>query len=95
MTASGKKFFVRDDRSEVDRLQKLYVDSKHMDRMIDGGKIPTEATAAVWITNHGLESSRAALSFEELIEMLLDMSRFAEKLSKLEIASSAPSVDSD
>jgi len=27
--------------------------------------------------------------------MLLDMSRFAEKLSKLEIASSAPSVDSD
>jgi len=59
----------------------LYVDSKHMDRMIDGGKMPTEATAAVWITNRGLESSRAALSFEELLQMLLHMTRFADALA--------------
>jgi hypothetical protein len=63
-TASGQKFFERNDKSEGERLNLLYVDSKHMDRMIDGGKIPTEATAAVWITNHGLESSRATLSFD-------------------------------
>ncbi len=83
-TASGEKFFERNDGSEAERLQMLYVDSKHMDSMIDGGKLPTEATAAVWITNQGLESSRAALSFEELLEMLLNMGRLAERLSTLE-----------
>ena len=82
--ASGEKFFERNDGSEAERLQILYVDSKHMDQMIDGGKIPSEATAAVRITNRGLESSRAALSFEELLEMLLNMGRLAERLAALE-----------
>jgi len=82
--ASGEKFFEPNDGSEAERLQILYVDSKHMDQMIDGGKIPSEATAAVRITNRGLESSRAALSFEELLEMLLNMGRLAERLATLE-----------
>ena len=94
-TASGEKFFERNDGSEAERLQMLYVDSKHMDRMIDGGKIPTEATAAVWITNHGLESSNAALSFEELLEMLLNMGRLAERLSMLEPSTANPSLNPD
>jgi hypothetical protein len=83
-TASGKKLFERNDKSEADRLNSLYVDSKHMDQMIEGGKIPTEATAAIWITNQGLESSRATLLFDELLEMLLQMGRLAEQLSKFE-----------
>jgi hypothetical protein len=83
-TASEEKLFEKNDGSEAERLQILYVDSKHMDRMIDGGKIPTEATAAVWITNQGLESSRAALSFDELVEMLFNMGRLADRLSTLE-----------
>jgi hypothetical protein len=82
--ASGEKFFEPNDGSEAERLQILYVDSKHMDQMIDGSKIPSEATAAVRITNRGLESSRAALSFEELLEMLLNMGRLAERLATLE-----------
>jgi len=80
-TASGEKFFERNDKSEAERLHSLYVDSKHVDDMIDGGKIPTEATAALWITNHGLESSRATLSFDELAEMLLNMGRLDQRLS--------------
>jgi hypothetical protein len=55
-----------------------------MDQMIDGGKLPTEATAAVWITDEGLESSRAKLSFEELVEILLQMKRLSERLSGLD-----------
>jgi hypothetical protein len=82
-TGSGEKLFERNDRSDGERLHYLYVDSKHMDRMIDGGKLPTEATVAVWITNHGLESNRAALSFDELFEMLIHMGRLAEQLSTL------------
>jgi hypothetical protein len=81
--ASGEKLFEKDDKSEAERLQALYVDSKHMDLMIDGGKIPAEATSAIWITNQGLESNRAALSFDELAEMLLNMARLAERLSTL------------
>jgi hypothetical protein len=94
-TASGEKFFEPNEKSEAERLQMLYVDSKHIDRMIDGGKIPTEATAAIWITNHGLESSRATLSFDELIEMLLNMGRLAERRSKLEPTSAEPSASPD
>ena len=89
-TASGEKFFEKDDKSEAKRLQMLYVGSKHMDSVIAGGKIPTEATVAVWITNHGLESSRATLSFDELLEMLLNMGRLAERLSKLEPTTATP-----
>jgi len=93
--ASGEKFFEQNDGSEAERLQMLYVDSKHLDRMIDGGKIPTEATAAIWITNKGLESSRAVLSFDELLELLRNMGHLAEQLSKLEPSITDPSLNSD
>jgi hypothetical protein len=93
--ASGEKLFETNDGSEGERLQKLYVDSKHMDQMIDGGKLPTQATAAIWITNDGLESSRTKLSFEELVEMLLQMRRLAERLSIISpsAANSTPNPD--
>jgi hypothetical protein len=66
-----------------------------MDSMIDGGKLPTEATAAIWITNNGIESIRAVLSFEELLEMLLNMGRLAEKLSKFEPPTANSSLNPD
>jgi hypothetical protein len=54
-----------------------------MEERIREGRIPTEATAALWITNQGLESSDADMSFEELVSMLLEMGRLAERLSTL------------
>ncbi len=80
-TASGGRFFEKGDNSSAERLCFLYNDSKHMDSRIDNGEIRTEATAAVWITNRGLESSRATLSFDELLKMLLHMGTLAERLS--------------
>jgi hypothetical protein len=80
MTASGQTLFEKGDGSDSERLYTLYIDSKHADTMIDGGKIPTEATATIWITNVGLESNRAALSFDELREQLLGMGRLADRL---------------
>jgi predicted RNA-binding Zn-ribbon protein involved in translation (DUF1610 family) len=82
-TASKVKFFQKNDNSEAERLHTLYVDSKHMDQMIDGGRLPTEATAAIWITNLGLESSRATVTFDELFEMLRHMAELADQLSTL------------
>ena len=82
--ASGESFYDKDDGSSAERLQILYVESKHMDRMIDGGRMPDEATAAIWITNGGVECSRATLSFGELTELLLQMSSLADRLSILD-----------
>jgi len=65
----GKQVFMPGNMGKLERLQKLYVDSKHMDQMIDGNRIPEEATSAIWITNNGLESKRAKLTFDELVEL--------------------------
>lgn len=81
VTASGIDLFVRGDQSDGERLNKLYNDSKHMNRMIVGGQLPPEATAGLWITNQGLESSRASLSFDEIAEMIPVMLDQAKKLS--------------
>lgn len=94
-TASRQKVFERGSGSEAERLHDLYIDSKHMDQMIDGGRLPNEATAAIWIINRGLESSRATISFNELLEMLLNMGRLAEQLSKLEPPAANPMLNPD
>jgi len=57
-----------------------------MDKRIASGEIPTGATAAIWITNQGLEGSNkdgneVALSFDELLKLLVDMRQVAEKLA--------------
>jgi hypothetical protein len=84
--ATGAKLFEPKDNSTMERLNKLYNDSKHMEERIDQAEIPTEATASVWITNQGLESARAPLgvSFADLVGILTSMGQLAEKLSRLE-----------
>jgi DNA-directed RNA polymerase subunit RPC12/RpoP len=79
-TASGT--FKLKGAGVVKRLRQLYNVSKHMNKEIRGGQIPTEATAAIWITNHGLESKGVRLSFDELLATLRQMDRVAEELSK-------------
>jgi hypothetical protein len=81
--ASGEKIYQDGDGSPEERLQKIYVDAKHMDQMISGDKLPKEATAGVWITNAGLASARAVLAYAELHAILMNMHGLAEKLSKL------------
>jgi hypothetical protein len=90
-TASGRKVFDDGDNSNEERLYRLYIRSKHMDRMIDSGQIPTEATAALWITNQGLECSKAALSFEELLSLLKWVAGAADRISRLDLGSSSQS----
>lgn len=51
-----------------------------MDHMIDGGRMPTEATSAIWITNDGLDNSRVVVSCDELLEMLLNMECLAGRI---------------
>jgi hypothetical protein len=65
------------DRNET-RLNSLYNTSKHMADRIRNGKIPPEATSGIWLTNTGLESKEAVLSFDELVELLSALANDAE-----------------
>ena len=82
-TATKLKIFEKGQGALEERLHTLYIDSKHMAQMIDGGYIPGDAPAPIWITNFGLETKRAMISYDELREFLLSMGRYAEKLSML------------
>lgn len=92
MKDSGQRLYEPDDGSGMERLHGLYIDSKHMDRMIDKGELPDAATASVWITNQGLEGTGAAsmLSFTGLVAILTSMGRCAEQLSQLKPSDSNP-----
>lgn len=79
-SAIGEKLYEPGSDTAEERLQTVYVDSKHMDRMIHGEKLPATATSGIWITNTGIESSRGAISFEELHGLLSQMHSLAEKL---------------
>ena len=83
--ASTLAIYAPGDGSPEERLQMVYIDSKHMDRMIVGDKLPGEATSGVWITNEGVASARGSLSFVELHGLLTKMHSLAEKLSALAV----------
>jgi hypothetical protein len=95
--AAGVKLFEPKDNSPMERLNKIYNDSKHMEERINKAEIPAEATASVWITNQGLESAQApsGLTFAELVEILKDMGQLVEKLSRLEPSDSKPPPSPD
>jgi hypothetical protein len=81
-TAFKKLYYEKNDQSKEERVSCLYNDSKHADERIAHGQIPAEGLSAVWITNQGLESSKAVLSFDELRQLLLEMAHVAEHVSK-------------
>lgn len=86
--AMGQHLYEPGQGTAEEKLQIVYVDSKHMDRMIDGDKLPNPATSGIWITNRGIESSRGAISFQELHDLLHGMHSLAERLCTIEPPSS-------
>jgi hypothetical protein len=47
----AKKLYGPRSGTPEEKLQVVYVDSKHMDRMVEGDKLPDTATSGIWITN--------------------------------------------
>lgn len=78
------KAFEKGGNSKYERLHDIYIDSKHMDKMIEGGKLPTDAMCAIWITDDGLESSRSSISFDELTFLMREMASNAEQAATLQ-----------
>lgn len=76
----GQPLYEPGDQTPEEKLQIVYIDSKHMDRMIHGEKLPDKATSGIWIANAGIESSRGVLLFSELHGLLKEMHNLAENL---------------
>ena len=56
------------------RLRKIWNRSKHFDEDVIDPKISSaEITAPVWVTNQGISSTTASISFNELQSVLIDL----------------------
>ncbi len=75
------KLFTSGDRSPLEQLHRLYNRSKHAENAIATGQLPSGGTLPIWITNDGLECTDAGLTFAQLGELLLSLSRSADQLS--------------
>jgi hypothetical protein len=69
------------DKSALERLKALYNASKHMDARIASGAFPEKAGTEVWIVNEGLECDNAALTFDELHELLVELQKLARQVA--------------
>lgn len=77
--------FKKDDRSVLNRMDKVYNASKHADEFIaNGNRFAPRSTSTVWITNDGLESRNASLTFAELAHAIEEISGLAAKLANLD-----------
>ena len=72
--------FEKKSGSALERLNALYNQMKHVESRIECGQIPIGATVPVWLTNEGLKSADAALSFPETGEILAVIAAWADAL---------------
>jgi len=54
---------------------------KHVESRIENGQMLPEATVPVWLSNEGLVSTEALLTFAETAEVLKDIAKWADILS--------------
>jgi hypothetical protein len=72
------KLFNKGDGSTYERVTTIYNDSRHY----KAETLPTGQLHAVWIKNDGLFAKGAHLTFAELRELVREVRRIADKLSK-------------
>jgi hypothetical protein len=80
LTPNRPKLFEKGDGSEYDRMNHVYNAWRHADGFILQGECPPDSTLPVWITNDGLESARARISFAELRDMVQALARIVEMI---------------
>jgi hypothetical protein len=76
------RLFKKGDGSTLDRLNRLYNRAKHSEKAIASGQIPPEGTVPVWIRNDALECTDGSIRFSELRDLLLELCRCADVLSR-------------
>lgn len=77
---TGKKRFEKNDGSPLERLHKIYTESKHPGTP---SEIAEGCLHTVWITNDGIASESASLSWEELANLAKEEGKIADEISDL------------
>lgn len=72
------KMYNKHDGSLLDRINKIYNISHHMENKISSGEVPTDMTTPVWLLNDGIACKGVMVTFEELREELAN-ARIATK----------------
>jgi len=75
MMPGKPKVFVRQDDSDLQRLWELYNASKHLEERLAYGEAAPESTMHIWLTDNGLKSIQAAVSFDELRLLIESLTR--------------------
>lgn len=71
------RWFERGDGSVLQRLNALHNRAKHADEAIERGEFIEDSPLCVWLRNDGLRSTETGLTFEEIVEILEDIGRWA------------------
>lgn len=74
------KAFEKNDGSVEQRLNALYNQMKHVESRIENKQLIPGATVPVWLTNAGLQSVDAALTYDESTDVLKELSKYANVL---------------
>jgi hypothetical protein len=69
--------FVQGEGSVEERLNYLYNHMKHVESRIENGQVVEGATIPVWLTNEGLRSTDALLTYAETGDILRDLAKWA------------------
>lgn len=77
-TQEPYRIFVKGGGSVEERLNNLYNSIKHSESRISSGQIPEGALVPVWLTNEGLASTDALLTFAETGEILEEIAYWAD-----------------
>lgn len=72
--------FKEGDGSTEERLNKLYNAMKHVESRIENGQMLTGATVPVWLTNDGIRSVDASMTYFETGELLKQLALWADAL---------------
>jgi hypothetical protein len=76
---SDKNLFQKNDRSVLDRLNKIY----NLIRHFDPSELPPKHFHPMWITNDGVQVESCSLTFEEIENTMIEIGNFADKVSSI------------
>jgi hypothetical protein len=87
MKVTGQPLYQKGDGSPVQRLNRIYNASKHL----EASSIPSGHIHAVWLSNAGINISNATLTWDELAALVMDIGGMAKSLS----SSPEPNVEGE
>ena len=76
----GVVIYKKGEGAVEERLDHLYNQMKHVESRIENGQLPSGANVPVWLSNSGLQSVDAEMTYAETAEILKDVAKWADIL---------------